>query len=542
MNFSFLKKLRVGLAIFFLVLLALLFIDFRKSFSKDFYQWAVSLQFVPAMLKSYFFPGAAILSLTFLLLLTLFFGRVYCSVLCPLGILQDVISWISGKTKKKRRYKYHKAWTIGRYILLTMVISPLFFGSVTMVTLLDPYSLFGRISTTLFKPVAVVLNNILAAGFARADVYNWLYRYDLIAVYPAILIITTLFLAGIGYFAYTRGRLYCNAICPVGTFLGLISRFAIFKIKINKHNCTHCGRCARVCKAECIEVKSQTIDYSRCVACYNCLTVCSDKAMTYNPKSLKPFVMPKGIEPKVAKKKDVSAPDTSKRNFLITSVAGIAALYGFKAPDSIPGEKKPKLIVPKPKGESTVPEVKTSAVSPPGSRSVGRFNKICTGCSLCVSACPTKVLQPSFLQYGMIGMMQPHMNYHKGLCEFDCTLCSDVCPTGAIVPITMDAKHLVQIGQVHFEKKNCIVEVEKTDCGACSEHCPTKAVHMIPYGKLFIPEVDQKICVSCGACEYACPTTPFKAIYVNGNPIHLAAEKPKTEKAKNALKEGEFPF
>ncbi|MCK9640839.1 MAG: 4Fe-4S dicluster domain-containing protein, partial [Prolixibacteraceae bacterium] len=176
------------------------------------------------------------------------------------------------------------------------------------------------------------------------------------------------------------------------------------------------------------------------------------------------------------------------------------------------------------------------------SRSVGRFNKICTGCSLCVSACPTKVLQPSFLQYGMIGMMQPHMNYHKGLCEFDCTLCSDVCPTGAIVPITMDAKHLVQIGQVHFEKKNCIVEVEKTDCGACSEHCPTKAVHMIPYGKLFIPEVDQKICVGCGACEYACPTTPFKAIYVNGNPIHLAAEKPKTEKAKNALKEGEFPF
>jgi len=411
-----------------------------------------------------------------------------------------------------------------------------------MVTLLDPYSLFGRISTTLFKPVAVVINNIFAAGFAKADIYNWLYRYDMVPVHLSILIITTLFLAGIGYYSFTRGRLYCNTICPVGTFLGLISRFAIFKIKINKHNCTHCGRCARVCKAECIEVKSQTIDYSRCVACYNCLTVCSDNAMTYNPKSVKAFVMPEGIEPKVAKKKVASPPNSSKRNFLITSAVGIAALYGFKAPDSIPGVKKPKLIVPKPKGESTVPEAKTSAVSPPGSRSVGRFNKICTGCSLCVSACPTKVLQPSFLEYGMIGMMQPLMAYHKGLCEFDCTLCSDVCPTGAIVPITMDAKHLLQIGQVHFEKKNCIVEVEKTDCGACSEHCPTKAVHMIPYGKLFIPEIDQKICVGCGACEYACPTTPFKAIYVNGNPIHLAAEKPKTEKAKNVLKEGEFPF
>ena len=147
-----------------------------------------------------------------------------------------------------------------------MVISPLFFGSITLVTLLDPYSLFGRIATILFKPVVVVVNNIFAAGFAKADIYNWLYRYDMIPVHPAILIIATIFLAGIGYFAFTRGRRYCNTICPVGTFLGLISRFAIFKIKINKHNCTHCGRCARVCKAECIEVKSQTIDYSRCVA------------------------------------------------------------------------------------------------------------------------------------------------------------------------------------------------------------------------------------------------------------------------------------
>ncbi len=252
--------------------------------------------------------------------------------------------------------------------------------------------------------------------------------------------------------------------------------------------------------------------------------------------------MPVRVIPKEEAKPKRAVSDPSKRNFLITSVVGVAALYGFKAADSISTEKKPKLIVPKPKGQSTIPEKKTSPVSPPGSRSIERFNKICTGCSLCVSACPTKVLQPAFLEYGLIGVMQPHMTYRKGLCEFDCTLCSEVCPTGAIVPITMEAKHLLQIGQVHFEKKNCIVETEKTDCGACSEHCPTKAVHMVPYGNLFIPEVDQKICVGCGACEYACPTTPFKAIFVDGNPKHLLAEKPKTEKAKSALKEGEFPF
>lgn len=445
------------------------------------------------------------------------------------------------KPEKKRKYKYSKAWTIVRYTILAVVIVPLLFGSITMVTLLDPYSLFGRISTTLFKPAVVLVNNIFAGGLAKADVY-WLYRYDLVTVLPGVLIVTTIFFAGIILASFYRGRLYCNAVCPVGTVLGFLSKFAIFKIVLDKNNCTKCAKCARVCKAECIELKSHTIDYSRCVACYNCLTVCKDHAISYKTVNRNTFVKPVSLAPETANKPKRGVSDPSKRNFLITSVIGVAALYGFKAADSIAVVKKPKLIVPVPKGQSTIPEKKTSPVSPPGSRSVGRFNKICTGCSLCVSACPTKVLQPAFLEYGLIGVMQPHMDYRKGLCEFDCTLCSDVCPTGAIIPITMEAKHLLQIGQVHFEKKNCIVETEKTDCGACSEHCPTKAVHMVPYGKLFIPEVDQKICVGCGACEYACPTTPFKAIYVDGNPIHLAAEKPKTEKAKSTLKEGEFPF
>ena len=541
MNFLLLKRLRVGLAIFFLVLITLVLIDFRKSFSADFIQGAVFFQFIPSLLKSITIPGIIDFSFIVVLILTILFGRVYCSVLCPLGIFQDFVSWLSGKTRKRRKYKFHKAWTIVRYTLLAIVLLPLLFGSITMVTLLDPYSLFGRISTTVFKQGAVLINNLIAAGFAKADIYNWLYRYDMIQVHPALLVITTIFMIGIILTAFYRGRLYCNAICPLGTFLGFISKFSIFKIVLEKNNCTKCGKCARVCKAECIEIKTQKIDYSRCVSCYNCLTVCKDHAMTYKPHRTKPFEMPVRVAPD-AKSKSKKTVDPSKRSFLVTSVIGIAALYGFTAPDSIPGQKKPKLIVPKPKGQSTVPERKTSAVSPPGSRSVERFNKICTGCSLCVSACPTKVLQPSFLEYGLIGMMQPHMSYHKGLCEFDCTLCSDVCPTGAIIPITTDAKHLLQIGQVHFEKQNCIVETEKTDCGACSEHCPTKAVQMVPYGKLFIPEVNQKICVGCGACEYACPTTPYKAIFVNGNPIHLAAEKPKTEKAKNALKEGEFPF
>ncbi|MCE1198603.1 MAG: 4Fe-4S binding protein [Marinilabiliales bacterium] len=543
MKYRFLKWSRVVIAAFFLILLFLLFVDFRKSFSKEVYNWAVSLQLVPAVLKSVTAAGGVTIGAILLLALTLLFGRVYCSFLCPLGIFQDVVSRIGGRIRKKSKYKFSKAFTYLRISLLVLVLLPLLAGSISLVTLLDPYSLFGRISTTLFKPLLVWVNNLFAAGFAKADIYNWLYRYDMIPVHPVLLMLTTLFAAGVLLLSFYRGRLYCNTICPVGTFLGYLSKISLFRVRLSESQCTRCGKCARVCKAECIEVKSRTLDASRCVACYNCLTVCTEKAISCKTgfKSVK-FEKPVAMVDQPQKEKPAGTMDPSKRSFLVTGALGIAALYGFRSADTVPGEKKLKGVAPKPHGQSTIPEKKTSPVSPPGSQSVERFNKICTGCSLCISACPTKVLQPAFLQYGLIGMMQPYMDYRKGLCEFDCNLCSNVCPTGAILPLTTEAKHVLQIGQVHFEKRNCIVETEKTDCGACSEHCPTKAVHMVPYGKLFIPEVDQKICVGCGACEYACPTTPFKAIFVDGNPKHLVAEKPKTEKAKSALKEGEFPF
>jgi NAD-dependent dihydropyrimidine dehydrogenase PreA subunit len=135
------------------------------------------------------------------------------------------------------------------------------------------------------------------------------------------------------------------------------------------------------------------------------------------------------------------------------------------------------------------------------------------------------------MQYGLAGIMQPHMDYHVGYCNFDCTICADICPTGAILPIPLEEKKLVQLGKAIFIKENCIVHTDKTDCGACSEVCPTKSCHMVPYeeGSLVIPAVLEETCVGCGACEFACPTTPYKAIYVDGNPIHLAAEKPPEE-------------
>jgi ferredoxin len=154
------------------------------------------------------------------------------------------------------------------------------------------------------------------------------------------------------------------------------------------------------------------------------------------------------------------------------------------------------------------------------------------------------VITPTLLEYGIAGILQPKMNYAANYCNYDCVICGQVCPTGAILPMTVEAKKLVQIGKTHFVKEDCIVVTKKKDCGACSEHCPTKAVKMVPYeGKLMIPEVTDDICIGCGACEHACPVQPRRAIYVSSNPIHLQAQKPKAQKLEKSFDSSqEFPF
>ena len=234
--------------------------------------------------------------------------------------------------------------------------------------------------------------------------------------------------------------------------------------------------------------------------------------------------------------------DLNKRKFLAGSLILLSNMSGSQILKDTLAQKKP-IVVNLP---STVPVNREFPVVPPGAKSLDHFNKYCIACTLCVSACPDHVLQPSFLQYGIEGMMQPFMDYNSGFCNYDCKICSEVCPTGAIELIhVLDNKKTIQMGKSKFIKENCVVHTEGTDCGACSEHCPTKAVNMVPYEDtgLFIPEVNEDICVGCGACEYPCPTRPYRAIYVEGNPEHMVAEKPIIEEIEEVeLGEEDFPF
>jgi polyferredoxin len=520
MGYGFLKPARVVVSLIFFLLITFVFIDFTNTLSGKFIQGILYLQFLPSLIYFLELAGLATAGFLFILLLTLLFGRIYCSSICPLGTLQDIIIWISGKIRRRKRFRKQKDLKWLKYGILVIVAGFFLFGYISPLLLMDPYSNYGRIAANLFRPVYLLLNNLGALGLEALDVYT-LYRVEpgvthWMAVGFSLFIFLLVLILSIRF-----GRLFCNSLCPVGTLLGFLSRFSWFRIRLEKSLCTSCGACSNVCKAGCIDVKHREVDFTRCIACFNCLGSCPSNGVLYGPMRKKEAAGEINFDP-------------VRRSLLSGSVLAAASLVTlpvFAQQRRRHGQRS-----------APIPIDREFPVSPPGSGSHEEFTNACTACHLCVSACPSHVIKPSLLEYGLAGFMQPRMDYLASYCNFDCVICTEVCPTGALTPLNIEEKHVLQLGKVVFVKENCIVHTESTDCGACSEHCPTKAVDMRPYRKtLFLPVVNPDICVGCGACEYACPTDP-KSIYVEGNPVHLIAEKPEIKPLEQPDEDEDFPF
>jgi len=470
-----------------LVTLLLLGIGFRVHLWAG---WVAKIQFLPALLAV---TGGMVF---LIILLTLIFGRIYCSVICPLGIMQDFFSWLGGKAKKNRfSYAKEKVWL--RYGFLAVFIIAMIIGFAPLTTLFEPYSSYGRIVNSLFKPLYDQLNNWLAGLDAANDRYNFtevqIWTRSVTTFVVALL--TLLLLAVI---AWRKGRLYCNSICPVGTTLSLCSRNSLVRVRFDKDMCKNCGMCEKNCKAQAIDFKNGTVDYSRCIVCGDCLAKCKFDALHYTAK--KPSTAPKPV-------------DAERRAFLVgAAVAGTTAATAqtqMKVDGGlavIEDKKAPKRQTP---------------ITPPGSISARNMQRHCTACQLCVSSCPNNVLRPSTdLQH----FMQPVMSFERGYCRPECTRCSEVCPAGAIKPISREEKTGIHLGHAVWVKENCVVLTDGVSCGNCERHCPTGAIQMVDYegpdGKVQVPAVDENKCIGCGACEHLCPARPFSAIYVEGNVTH----------------------
>ena len=302
------------------------------------------------------------------------------------------------------------------------------------------------------------------------------------------------------------GEYYCEA-----EDLVTHQRNSLLKVIVDEDKCRKCGKCSRKCKAACIDFKNGTIDYSRCVVCGDCLELCEFDALHYCAK--KKNSSKKKASPESAGSEEQPY-NPSRRSFLVGAALATAA--------ATIGQEKKKVDGGLAAIEDKVAPHRTTSVTPPGSLSAKNMTTHCTACQLCVVQCPNEVLRPST---DLKHFMKPIMSYERGYCRPECNRCSEVCPAGAIHPITLAEKSSTQIGHAVWIKQNCIPVTDGVECGNCERHCPTGAIEMVPLDPddelgAWVPAVDESRCIGCGACENLCPARPLSAIYVEGHEVH----------------------
>ncbi len=494
-----LKIIRVVLAFVFWIGITLLFLDFTGTLH-TYLGWMAKAQFLPAVMA---LNVAVIVGLC---LLTLIFGRVYCSVICPLGVFQDGISHIRA-SRSKKPYKYHKEMKIARYLIWAAFVACLITGMSAAVSILAPYSSYGRMVQSFLQPVYLWINNLLAGMSERAGSYTFYTKEVWLRSLPTF-IVAAVTLIVVVIMAFRDGRAYCNTICPVGTTLSFLSRFAAFRPMIDHDKCKHCKACELHCKASCIAIGKDTehIDHSRCVDCFNCIDSCKEGALKYR------FAW-------VKKESSPGARSDSGRRAFMTGTAIAAGAAALKGTEAVAQELAKKTdggfadILPKQEPSRETP------LTPPGSASVKDFYRRCTACQLCVAECPNNVLRPSteFEHF-----MQPKMGFEKGWCRPECTRCSELCPAGAIRPIGREEKTQYHVGTAGIDRSLCVAE-KGVNCGKCAQVCPTGAIIMVEKegADIKVPTVNKEVCIGCGACEFHCPARPISAITVDGKEVHV---------------------
>lgn len=363
--------------------------------------------------------------LCLILLITFLFGRIYCSTLCPLGLFQEFCLFLF-RHKKLPQQKNRTA----KYFIAAITFGTLFGGTVYILRFIDPYTIFG---STLSK---TTLGIVLIAFIA---------------------ILTVL-----------KGRYFCTNICPVGALLGLISRYSLYKIKINADSCVACGLCAQKCPSGCIDYKNKTIDNETCIKCFKCLPLCHNHGITYNRK------------PNIHSSRTTPF-SPSRRRFLISAatVAAFAAAYkaGIKLSTNIAQKVKTILL-------------------PPGAGSPERFANKCLNCNLCVENCPMKIIKKADETFPVV-----HLDYGKNYCSYNCNKCSQICPSGALHRLTLKEKRQTQIGRAEVNPDVCI------QCGLCVRECPRSA---ITKQQGDFPQINSDLCIGCGACQAVCPVSAIK--------------------------------
>ncbi len=435
------------------------------------------------MIQNRITPASLVWPTAAVVLVTVLLGRVFCGWFCPLGALIDLWDRLLGRTRSMGQ----SFWRWPKYAILTAIGVSALIGA-PLAFLFDPFGILVRSFTWLLSTPLAVLGRtagsqpwggVLAQSPALAP-----------EVAPALqgTLWGALSLAVVLGLSFGARRGWCRSVCPLGAFLGLLSRFALLRREVTQ-NCTNCRLCSRDCKMGAIPDDPRTTHVRECIQCWNCVPVCRNGSAR--------------IAVTRADTGSEAATDMSRRRLVGAAAAGFL-WSGAWASDSAG-----RMAV-----DGRTPLASPWLIRPPGARAETAFNSACIRCGLCLRVCPTSGLQPAVTQAGMDGFWTPVLVPRIGYCAEHCNRCGEVCPTAAIRLVDVAAKRNIRIGQAYIDRSKCIVWAQGKECLVCDEHCSYRAIDWISEGKQRNPVVMPEVCTGCGQCENRCPVQPDAAIRV----------------------------
>ncbi len=423
-----------------------------------------------------------------LIIPTVLLGRVFCNWICPYGILHHFIGWLFGKGRAAEQVRiesnrYRSIYQV-KYVILVAMIVAACFGTL-QIGLLDPICLFYRSMSTAILPAV----NLILPG----SVYVRQYFHAGAWAIGFLLFV----LVGMNVFI---PRFFCRVLCPLGAFLGTLSSAALWRIERNPSKCVDCDLCLKNCEGA--SDPHTQLRKSECFVCFNCIEDCPEDALSFK------FMPPSAHE--------VTMPTVPARRAFLGALLG-GAFFGFGRSSGDSDRNYSKKVI-----------------RPPGSVEEKDFLDRCIKCDQCIRVCPTNVLQPAIFAAGIEGFWTPILNMKVGYCELNCTLCGQVCPTGAIQRISIEEKNglgefaargPVRLGTAFYDHGRCLPWSMETPCVVCEEVCPVspKAIFSreVTITKrdgtpitLRQPCVEPALCIGCGICERECPVTDEAAIRV----------------------------
>jgi MauM/NapG family ferredoxin protein len=468
--------------------------------------------------------------------LSLLFGRVFCGWICPFGTLNHFIGYLRTKLIGKYKNKLHRNKSLRKvkYVVLGIIIVTAIFG-IQIAGVFDPLSIFTRGTTMTVIPAAqstfdtvtgVIDNNYDDRKEQILQQYNneeitreeraqklksvlkgkrnfrnnadWVknnFLFENEKLYEHVFLHLIVFF-GLLLLSLIAARFWCNYLCPLGGLLSLFSRFAIFRIKVDKHQCTGCKLCSENCAGAC-EPYDENKNNGECMFCFNCVSECKFNAVNVSIEN--PFK-----KKDQGKRIDKETLRESRRQVMRSVVGGVftAGILGLSS----------HLIV-------------KNTIRPPGVVDEASFLDKCIRCGLCVRTCPTNYLQVSLLESGAAGMLTPIAVGGTGYCSYTCNECGQVCPSHAIPNLPLEKKQQQVLALAEFDRSRCLPWAKDIPCLICEEHCPVspKAIYPKEFevtnrrGKTYTiqrPFIDPRRCIGCGICSFKCIAQSHPAVNV----------------------------